>query len=119
MEKFISLVCLVLLVLSLTACSKSRIGADAYWEREKLSSNLYLNGVRAKKLLDKDIAECITITKNRVEIEAKSVSTKKCAMKDAYDWEQIDDTDFLRQCMRERGWVPSNCCAFSKDCACD
>ena len=96
----------------------SELNESQFWEREKLSSNLEMSGPRAKDLLDRDLAECITFSENRREIDQKTRNTKKCA-KDGADWKAVNEETFVRQCMREKGWILSNCCAYRKDCACN
>ncbi len=114
------LIIVLIATLTLSACSTitGKGKHDYFWEREQLTSNVEISGARAKNLLDRDLAECITITSNRQEIEEDTKNTKKCDANDGLDWEAMGNKKFLRQCMRDRGWIPSNCCAFKKDCSC-
>ena len=65
-------------------------------------------------LFDEEMSKKSLITNDHYFIE----NTKKCAEKNGLDWEMASNYTFLKQCMRERGWIPSNCCAFTKDCSC-
>ena len=120
MKKITTLMCLIVAVISLSSCSTvKKVRYDSMWEREQLTSNLYLTGAKAKDLLDRNLAECLTIVENRQNLEDSTLNTKKCETTDGSDWDAVTDKTFIRQCMKRKGWIPSNCCSYSKDCVCD
>lgn len=122
MKKITATICLIITAITLSSCQsliRNRTSYNSFWEREKLSSNLHITGQGAKDLLDIDLSECLSITEKRQDLESKTLTTKKCKKKNGQDWNKADNSAFLNQCMQRRGWIPSNCCAFRKGCACN
>jgi len=102
------LVLFLLATVVLTSCSlDKRVKYAQFWEREQLSSSLYLSSDNAKTMLDEDLAECITFVEHRQSIEEKTLTTKQCAQKNGLNWKALGDNEFLQQCMKKKGWIPS------------
>lgn len=122
MNKFLKATSLFLMVLTLASCSGMMNKKAEYsnlWEREKLSADTSLTGSKAKDLLDRDLAECISISKNRQNLEMETLNTKRCAVKDGDDWKAQNSKTFIEKCMKRKGWIPSRCCAYKKSCSCN
>jgi hypothetical protein len=121
MKKITTIMCLIITAISLSSCSQFRKAPryDEFWEREQLTSSLYMRGDKAKGLLDRDLAECLTTVQNRQNLEENSLNTKRCETRDGEDWSAVTDKTFVRQCMQRKGWIPSNCCALKKGCTCN
>jgi len=111
------IICSLLMVAFLSGCSGQRWN-HSYWEREQLSSNLHIKGAVAKELLDRDLAYCTSAVRNRHNVEKCTLDTKKCeqcSKTGGHDWAKDSEQDFVIKCMKEKGWIQSNCCV-KKEC---